>query len=375
MNERQSPGEASGPLGLPGESASRIENMVALTALVFLAVGCLLVLRPFITALLWALILSFSTWPIFDWLRRHMKGRATWAALAMTLVVALVLVLPLVVVGVTLADSVTVIVDRVREWLTEGPPPPPPWVADIPLVGGRLTAFWQGVAHDGAKLTAELVPYLGTVRDIALSTGASWGGAVLELMLSVVTLFFFYRDGHAGVHRLQSALERVAGERAQRLLQVAGSTIKGVVYGILGTALAQAGLAALGFWVAGIPGAFFLGFLTFFLSLVPAGPPIVWLPATIWLFHNGETGWAIALGLWCLFVVSGVDNVLKPYLISKGGELPLILVLLGVLGGAIAFGFIGFFLGPTLLAIAYTLVQEWTPVGEDRDDGQAMRPR
>jgi len=159
--------------------------------------------------------------------------------------------------------------------------------------------------------------------------------------------------------RLQEVTRRIAGTRAQQLVDLAVTTVRGVVYGILGSLLAQGILAGVGFLVAGVPGAFLLGFLTLFLSLVPGGPALLWLPASIWLSKQGATGWAIFLALWGLFVVGTADNVIKPYLIGRGSDLPFILVLLGVLGGAIAFGVIGIFLGPTLLAVGYTVVRDW----------------
>jgi predicted PurR-regulated permease PerM len=133
-----------------------------------------------------------------------------------------------------------------------------------------------------------------------------------------------------------------------------------VVYGVIGTALAQATLQGLGLWLAGVPAAFFLSFLTFFLGFVPVGPPLVWVPASAWLLYNGAIGWGMFMVVWGVFVVSGVDNVLRPYLISRGSKLPLLLVFFGVLGGLFAFGFLGLFLGPTLLAVGYVLFQEWT---------------
>jgi predicted PurR-regulated permease PerM len=153
-------------------------------------------------------------------------------------------------------------------------------------------------------------------------------------------------------------VERIGGERGKHLLTVAGNTIRGVVYGILGTALAQALLAGIGFLIAGVPGAAVLALLTFFLSVVPMGPPLVWIPAVIWLFHQGHTGWGIFMLFWGVGV-SSVDNVVKPWLISQGSDMPFLLIFFGVLGGALAFGFIGVFLGPTLLAVGYRLVTEW----------------
>jgi predicted PurR-regulated permease PerM len=192
-----------------------------------------------------------------------------------------------------------------------------------------------------------------------LSQGVALGTGVLYLTLSVLLLFFLYRDGAALATRLQEVSGRIAGVRAQQLLDLTVSTVRGVVYGILGSLLAQGILAGMGFLVAGVPGAFLLGFLTLFLSLVPGGPALLWLPGSIWLYKQGATGWAIFLVLWGLLVVGTADNVIKPYLIGRGSDLPFTLVLLGVLGGAFAFGVIGIFLGPTLLAVGYTVVRDW----------------
>jgi predicted PurR-regulated permease PerM len=133
-----------------------------------------------------------------------------------------------------------------------------------------------------------------------------------------------------------------------------------VVYGVLGTAFVQAVLAGIGFWIAGVPSAPILAFITFFLSVVPMGPPLVWIPAALWLYHTGQVGWTIFLVVWGVAVVGMADNVIKPLLISKGTDMPLLWVMLGVLGGALAFGFLGVFIGPTLLAVAYALLRDWT---------------
>jgi predicted PurR-regulated permease PerM len=154
-------------------------------------------------------------------------------------------------------------------------------------------------------------------------------------------------------------VSRLSGDRGRRLVGVAATTMRGVVYGIIGTAIAQGVAAGIGFLIAGVPAAPLLGLATFFLSPVPIGPPLVWIPAAIWLFYHGSTGWAIFMAIWGVAVVSSVDNVIKPLIISRGSNLPFILVLLGVLGGVVAFGFIGLFLGPTLLAIGYVILQEW----------------
>jgi predicted PurR-regulated permease PerM len=341
------------------DAQARIEQMVVVALLLILTIGCFLVLRPFLSALLWALILSFSAWPLYEALVRALGGRRTLAAGLMTLLVAAVLILPPVAVGSSLADNVAEVVAMVRLLADQGLPGPPDWVAELPLVGASLHGWWAHLSLPGTDWTAVLHPYLETGRDLLLSTGVSLGQAVLQLSLSVLAAFFFFRDGAEGGRQLDAAVSRLAGERARNLLTVAGGTIKGVVYGIMGTALAQATLQAIGLWLAGVPAAAFLGFLTFFLSFVPMGPALVWLPASIWLIYKGSLAWGVFLAVFGFFGVSGIDNVLKPWLISRGSKLPLILIFLGVLGGVVTFGFLGVFLGPTLLALGYTLVKEW----------------
>jgi predicted PurR-regulated permease PerM len=282
----------------------------------------------------------------------------------MTLLVAAIFILPLAAVGTGLADSVAKVGGMVAVLLREGPPGPPAWVAELPIVGTQLTERWLELERLGTGWTAELQPYLDTGLNWLLSLGVRLGEAILQVSLSVLAAFFFFRDGAEGARRLDAAVKRLAGNRAQELLAVAGGTVRSVVYGVIGTALAQATLQGLGLWLAGVPAAFFLGFLTFFLGFVPVGPPLVWLSAAAWLLYNGAIGWGIFVIGWGFFVVSSVDNVLRPYLISRGSNLPLILMFFGVLGGLMAFGFLGVFLGPTLLAVGYVLFQEWS--GEPR---------
>lgn len=339
---------------------NRIDRYAGTAMVTMLIVGCFVVLRPFLSAILWAVILSFSTWPVYRRIERAVAGRKTLAAGMMVLLVAAVLIAPLAFLGTSLAENLTALLDIVRQLLSEGPPDPPAWVAKLPVVGLRMHDRWLAMAGSGAKLTDELMQYLVPVRDWVLRGAANLGEGIVYLSLSVFLSFFLFRDGAVLSARLEALFARVGGRQAPGLVHIAGDTIKSVVYGIIGTALAQGFLAGIGFLIAGVPGALLLGVLTCILSLVPVGPPLIWAPAAIWLFEKDETGWAVFLALWGFFVVSAVDNVLKPYFISKGSHLPFILVFLGVLGGVIAFGIVGIFLGPTLLAIAYALFQNWS---------------
>jgi len=181
---------------------------------------------------------------------------------------------------------------------------------------------------------------------------------MLELALSLVLVFFFYRDGPRLAAFVHSLLDRLIGERAEHYLELVAGTVQRVVNGVIGTAAAQAILAYIGFSIAGVPAALVLAVLTFAFSFVMV-PPLVWGPAVAWLAWRGDYGMAVFLGVWGMFIISGVDNILNPYLISRGGNLPLVVVLLGVFGGVLAFGFMGLFLGPTLLAVAYSLLGDW----------------
>ncbi len=341
------------PLGKPKE------QILGVGALLLLAIGCAVVLRPFVSALLWAAVISFSTWPIYSWCERALGGRRVLTAALMTLLVALVLVAPFAIMVATLADSVSSLVTAATRVLEQGPPTPPRWVAELPVLGERLAAYWESLAHNTPDFIIELKKLIGPAADIAVASGAVLGVGLLELGLSVFIAFFFYRHGRQMAAHVRATAERFAGPRARHLLTVVGATVTGVLYGLIGTALAQAILAAIGFWIAGVPQALLLGFLTFVLSFVPAGPPLVWGPVALWLLLQGEVSWGIFVAAWGVLLVSSIDNVLRPYLLGKSNNLPVVLGLFGFVGGILAFGFIGVFLGPTLLAIGYSLFLEW----------------
>jgi predicted PurR-regulated permease PerM len=350
---------------------SNWEKNVGWIVLLVLLAGCLLVMLPFMSALLWAVVLSFSTWPIYRRLLKLLRGRRTLAALVMSASMILTVLLPFVIVGATLADNVTELTDAVRNWLAAGTPPPPEWLGGIPLVGQRAHDYWQSLSADSDKLLHEAQKLLEPMGGWLLKIGWVLGNGIIELALSIFIAFFLFRDGASAAERLTNAVERIGGERGKHLLTVAGNTVRGVVYGILGTALVQALIAGVGFWIAGVPAAGLLALLTFFLSVLPVGPPLVWVPAALWLFQNQGTGWGIFMLVWGVGV-SSVDNVVKPWLISQGSDMPFLLIFFGALGGALAFGFIGVFIGPTLLAVAYRLIVEWASSRSQNAPGNSL---
>jgi predicted PurR-regulated permease PerM len=341
-------------------SERRIEQSVQIAAIVLLAVGCLVVLLPFLGAVLAAAILCFSTWPIYSYVERKVRGRGWLASLIMTLLIIVVLVLPLTLIALSLRDDVPTLIENLREVFERGLPGPPDWVKAIPLFGDHLDAAWRELAGSRDQLSAALKRLAAPARQALVATGLIIAEGVLQFLLIAFIAYFFYRDGLALVEALRNAMNRVAGDLTERLLGVIGGTITGVVYGIVGTGLAQALVALIGFLIAGVPGSVMLASLTFILSIVPAGPPLIWIGATGWLVYHDQPGWAVFMALWGFFIVSGIDNIVKPLLISRGASLPFVLVLLGVLGGVLAFGFVGIFLGPTLLAVGFNLARRWT---------------
>jgi predicted PurR-regulated permease PerM len=193
-----------------------------------------------------------------------------------------------------------------------------------------------------------------------VGAGGLLGQGLLQMTLTAFVAFFFYRDGDAFVARIRAGLAHLAGALGGDILQTVRHTSDGVVYGLLGTAIAQGVVAGIGFVIAGVPAAALLGAATFVLSLIPMGPPLIWGGAALWLFEHGQTGWALFMVVYGALVISSIDNFIKPLLISRGASLPIALVLLGVLGGVIVFGFVGLFLGPVFLAVGYALLLRWT---------------
>jgi len=338
----------------------RVEQIAQIAAITVLVVGCLLVLQPFVTALLSAAIVCFSTWPAYKWLERNLGGRRWLAALVMTLSLIVIVVLPIALLALTIADSVTPAVDKLREFFAAGLPGPPDWLVSIPLIGDYLDSGWRELTASKAVLNETLKNFVQPVREGLLQFGLILGEGALQMTLAAFIGYFFYRDGEALVAAARVGTGRIAGQLMPELFLTVGGTIKGVVYGLLGTAIAQGAVATIGFMIAGVPAPALLGAATFFLSLLPIGPPLIWGGATAWLVYQDQLGWAVFMAAYGFFAISGIDNVVKPLLISRGSSLPFVLVFLGVFGGVIAFGFVGIFLGPTLLAVGLALAQRWT---------------
>jgi predicted PurR-regulated permease PerM len=227
------------------------------------------------------------------------------------------------------------------------------------LLGPTLGALWNRWAADISVMVEAFRPYFGMLLEGGVSLLLGIANGVLLFVLALFAAFFFYLYAVPIAERLRLLLHRIAGPRAERLIVVTGATVRGVVYGILGTALVQGFLTAFGLWVSGVPRPVLLGAVAGFLAVLPVGAPLVWIPAALWLMGSGHLGWGIFLAIYGGVVVSGADSLIRPWFISRGAQLPFLLTVLGVLGGALAFGLLGIFLGPVLLGVGYTLLNEW----------------
>ncbi|MBK1680383.1 AI-2E family transporter [Rhodocyclus tenuis] len=326
-----------------------------------LLVGCVLVLRGFVAAILFAAVICIATWPAYALLLRKLKRRQVLSATLMTLALTIIFVAPLTLITLSLAEGVSLAVEKIGPLLQQGlPRHPPDFLRTLPFIGERIDAYWNNIAGSREEISRLLRQAIDPARGVLLQTGGLIGNALLQLALVVFIAFFFYRDGEAIAGLLRTGSRRLGGELGEHLLEASRNTVMGVMVGIVGTAAGQALVALIGFVIAGVPGALLLAAGTFFLSMVPIGPPLLWGGAAWWLYDQGELGWAIFMVIWGLLVISSIDNFLKPFLISKTASLPLLLIALGVFGGALAFGLIGVFLGPTLLALGLMLAQHWT---------------
>jgi len=344
---------------MTSDTSHDFERYAAAAVLLLLVLGCYLVVRPFLTAFLWGGIISISTRAIYLRVVGILGGRRGLAASLTAIGLAAVLLVPIAALGLNLAGQWPALNDRITSLMSRGLSGPPPWVAELPLVGRYASNYWHSAAAKPDQLKQDLLPLIKPVKDFIFAFTAGIGRGVLEFSLALLIAGLLYVWGEDLGAALGTIADRLGGESGRRLVQVVESTVRGVFKGVIGTAAVQGILAIFGFWVAGVPNVLILGMATFFLSVIPGGPIVLWLPAALWLYANGHTGWAIFMGIWGAGPVGSSDNLIRPLLIGKGVEMPNALIFLGVIGGILAFGFLGLFIGPTMLAIAYNLLQDW----------------
>lgn len=336
-----------------------LERTTGLVVLTVVFVACIRIIWPFLGAIIWSAIIVVATWPLHLRLRQRFASRPKAATGIMTAGLAVVLLGPVLLLTISLSEhiqSATTLVGELTQVKLE--PEPPAWVADVPIISDKLTALWHRAATDMEGLASSLRPQIGSAARWLLAKGAGLGLAALELLLVLVISALLYGSGETLAGYVRSFAERVGGSRSLHSLSIAIQTIRGVSLGVIGTAAIQAALSAIGFWLADVPGWVLLSCICFVSALLQIGTGVVWIPVAAWLFYHDAQGWAVFTVVWGIFI-NTIDNFIKPYLISQGSGLPMALIFMGVLGGLLTWGFIGIFLGPTLLATGYTLLKSW----------------
>jgi predicted PurR-regulated permease PerM len=332
-----------------------------------LILASLWIMRPFLPAIVWAITLVVATWPVMLRVQRYAGNRRGVAVLIMTLALLLVLVVPLWLAISTIIAHLDDITDLARQISSAHVLAPPDWLADVPLIGTRATETWQRLGATGMEeLRSRLIPYAGEVTRWFASAIGSLGSVLIEFLLTIGIASALYAGGEWGAAVLLRFGRRLGGERGELAVRLGGQAIRGVAVGVVITALAQSLLGGIGLAIVGLPFAPVLTALMFMLCLAQLGPVLVMVPATIWMFYSAEALWATVLLVFTIVAMT-MDNFIRPVLIRKGADLPLPLILAGVIGGMIAMGLLGIFIGPTVLAIAYTLLNAWMAETEDGD--------
>jgi predicted PurR-regulated permease PerM len=336
------------------------------------------IVRPFVSAFLWATVIVISTWPLLLGLQARLWGKRGLATTVMTLALLLVLLVPLgISVGALVGN-----IDRIVAWVTSLDklvlPPPPAWLAGIPLAGDKIVAAWNHLASQGPDgVTARAVPYARAfIRWFATQIGGA-GAMILQFLMTVIMCGVLYAKGEAAARGIRKFATRLAGSNGDRAALLAASTIRGVAIGIVVTALVQVLIAGTGLVILSVPGALLLSAVIFFLCLAQLGPALIMLPAVGWQFYTGSTLSGCVLLAFALVSMT-IDNILRPILIRKGADLSLPLIFTGVIGGMIAMGIMGIFLGPVILAVTYNQLKEWvenrSEPDEDAATGVAVEP-
>jgi predicted PurR-regulated permease PerM len=324
-----------------------------------LTIGSLYILRPFIPGLIWATTIVVATWPVMLAVQRRVGNRRWIATVVMLIILLVVIALPLYEAISTLALHAADIMGTIKLLPTYALPPPPSWVGEIPLAGQRVAHEWQTLSDAGpGGILAKLEPYLTIVARWMLGHAAAVGVFVIHMFVTIIIAGILYSQGEAAGRFVTRFATRLAAQRGAAAVKLAGLAIRAVALGIVVTAVAQSALGGLGLWIAGVPAAGILTAVMLMLCLAQIGPLLPLLGGVAWLFMHDATVAAILLLIWSV-AVAMLDSLLRPVLIRRGVNLSMLLILAGVLGGMFAFGIVGLFVGPVILAVASTLLEAW----------------
>jgi predicted PurR-regulated permease PerM len=347
-------------------SAGRIPRRVILgLMLAGLLVASYAVLHHFFVPLAWAGILVYVTWPAYVRLLQGLGGRDWLAALVMTLLLTAALVLPLLWLFATLRGEIVNAYAAASSWLASGPHRVPQALAQVPWLGEWLQRLLDQLAAETLDFRAQIESWTGVSGGDLLNLLGGLGRNAAKFGFALLIAYFLYRDGKSLVAQLRVVLHQFLGARVDHYFKAVGATTRAVVFGLVLTAIVQGALAGLGYWAAGLQAPVFLAAVTMLVALIPFGTPFVWGTAGVWLLAKGEIAAGVGLLAWGTLAVSWVDNLIRPFVISKATEIPFLIVMFGVLGGLAAFGMIGLFVGPVVLAVLIAVWREW--LGDTRE--------
>jgi predicted PurR-regulated permease PerM len=366
----------------PNQPSNLARNTLAVLVIGILIVACFWVLQPFLSSLIWAAMLVIALWPLFIKLQARLWGKRWLAVTVMIVLLLLLLFVPIILAVVTIAERA----DEVVAWCKSLPqmkiPAPPEWLGKVPLAGHWLVEHWQKYAaaspEELARLSKSLAPYARQAVGWFAGKAGSFGLLLLHFLLSVAIAGVLFMHGESAAAAVRAFARRLAGQQGEDIAVLSAKAVRGVALGIVVTALVQSALGGIGLFVAGVPAAFLLTAVMLLLCIMQIGPSLILIPAAIWLFWSGEKVTGSLFSVWAILVIM-IDNFLRPVLIRRGADLPLLLILVGVLGGLVAFGIIGLFIGPVILAVVFTLLKAWVqedlaaPAADPNSPGEKSR--
>jgi predicted PurR-regulated permease PerM len=355
----KSPNKSQGRAMNVGPSQDLTRTTLGVLIIAVLLVASLWTMQAFIGPLVWATAIVVATWPLLLGVQRKLGDSRALATTVMTLVMLVIFVVPFWAAIGAMLDASADGVEVVRSYLTTGLGPPPSWLASIPFGGERLTAKWLELSAGGPEQFAETIrPYVKSVAAWMVAITGGMGGLLGHFLLTVIISAILYAQGEAAAAGVRAFASRLAGERGDAAVILAGQSVQSVALGVVVTALVQTALVGLGIFVAGLPHPGLLTAIVFVLCIAQVGPILILIPAIIWMYSHAS-GMAATIFLIYSIPMALLDNILRPILISRGVDLPLILIIAGVIGGLIAFGVIGLFIGPVILAVTYSSLGVW----------------
>jgi predicted PurR-regulated permease PerM len=325
------------------------------------------VLRPFVVPLIWGAILSYVSWPLQQRIVRWVRGRKGLAALLTTMLVTLAIVVPLVWLVLMVRVEAVNGYAKVQAFLASKPSLPPA-LHDLPWIGAWAQGMLEQLSADPTAIREQLVM---TLEQSSIEMSKLIGGVgrnAAKLFFAVLSMFFLLRDGPRLVREARAILEGILGPRVHDYLDAIGATTQAVVYALILGAIAQGTVAGIGYFFAGVEAPVLMGAITVLVALIPFGAPLVWGSLALWMLVNGHVGHGIFLMVWGLLIVSWVDNLVRPMVISNATRMPFLLVVFGVLGGVLAFGLVGLFIGPVLLAVSLAIWREWLEEHQQKEE-------